>query len=188
MSLLQALHEGQAVREQLHREVQDMPAAAWMRLLIIGLVAAMSVADARAASLTGPAKVIDGESIVVSGQRVRLYALDAPEIDQTCRRNGQTSDCGMESAAALREKIGNQPVTCDARGVDRYWQTLATCSASGVDLGGWMVDEGYAVADARYSRRYEAQEAEAKAAHRGLWSGEFVTPVTWRHSHPNAGL
>jgi endonuclease YncB( thermonuclease family) len=51
-----------------------------------------------------------------------------------------------------------------------------------------MVSEGYAVAYARYSRRYEAQEAEAKAAHRGLWLDEFVTPEAWRHSHPNAGL
>jgi endonuclease YncB( thermonuclease family) len=80
------------MRQQLHREEQDMPPAAWMRLLIIGLVATMSGAVARAASLTGPANVIDGDTIVVSGRHVRLYALDAPEIDQTCRHNGRPLD------------------------------------------------------------------------------------------------
>jgi endonuclease YncB( thermonuclease family) len=37
----------------------------------------------RTESLTGPAKVIDGDTIVVFDQLVRLHGIDAPELDQT---------------------------------------------------------------------------------------------------------
>jgi endonuclease YncB( thermonuclease family) len=43
----------------------------------------------RAASLTGPAKVIDGDTIVVAEQLVRLHGIDAPELDQTVWWGGQ---------------------------------------------------------------------------------------------------
>jgi endonuclease YncB( thermonuclease family) len=33
--------------------------------------------------LTSPAKVIDGDTIVVADQLVRLHGIDAPELDQT---------------------------------------------------------------------------------------------------------
>jgi len=39
--------------------------------------------------LTGAAKVIDGDTIVVAGQLVRLHGIDAPELDQTFWWRGQ---------------------------------------------------------------------------------------------------
>jgi endonuclease YncB( thermonuclease family) len=35
----------------------------------------------RVGPLAGPAKVIDGDTIVVAGELVRLHGLDAPELD-----------------------------------------------------------------------------------------------------------
>ena len=34
--------------------------------------------------LTRPARVIDGDTIEVADQRIRLHGIDAPESDQAC--------------------------------------------------------------------------------------------------------
>ncbi len=40
------------------------------------------------ADVTGPARVIDGDTIEVAGERIRLHGIDAPESGQRCRRRG----------------------------------------------------------------------------------------------------
>ncbi len=47
-------------------------------------------------------------------------------------------------------------------------------------MGEWMVSEGLALAYRRYSLDYVEEEAEAQAARRGTWAGEFVKPWEWR--------
>src|SRR5215470_15977201 len=37
-----------------------------------------------AETLTGPATVVDADTIVVGGERIRLQGIDAPETDQIC--------------------------------------------------------------------------------------------------------
>ncbi len=43
-----------------------------------------------------------------------------------------------------------------------------------------MVWEGLALAYRRYSLDYTGQEADARAARRGIWASEFVKPWDWR--------
>jgi endonuclease YncB( thermonuclease family) len=62
------------------------------------LVAILTVSR-RTGPLTGPAKVIDGHTIVVAGELIRLHGIDAPELDQTFWR-GQQIACGTMSLAA----------------------------------------------------------------------------------------
>jgi len=51
--------------------------------------------------LTGPAKVIDGDTIIVAEQLVRLHGIDAPELDQPFWWQGQKLMGGMMALAAL---------------------------------------------------------------------------------------
>lgn len=44
-----------------------------------------------------------------------------------------------------------------------------------------MVREGFALAFVKYSTAYVDDEAEARKAQRGLWSGAFIAPWDWRH-------
>ena len=53
------------------------------------------------------------------------------------------------------------------------------------DVGGWLVEQGWALAFRRYGKQYVPVEARARAARRGLWSGSFVPPWAWRKG--NAG-
>ena len=42
------------------------------------------------ADITGPARVIDGDTIDIAGERIRLHGIDAPESAQTCVADGVT--------------------------------------------------------------------------------------------------
>ncbi len=142
---------------------------------ILCLLATPALAD-----VTGPARVIDGDTLEVQGQRIRLHGIDAPETRQLCRLDGKPWQCGEDATNALTEKIARQPVTCEDLGRDRYKRIIARCTVAGEDIGTWMVSEGLALAYRRYSLDYVDQEADAQAARRGIWASEFVKPWEWR--------
>lgn len=128
---------------------------------------------------TGAVTLADGDSFVLSGERVRLRGLDAPEFGQTCRRDGQDYACGRAARAELARLIGKSAVTCTGWERDKYNRLLARCTAGGIDLNRSMVEGGWAVAYGDYA----AEEADARGARRGLWAGEFDRPSAWRAVH-----
>ena len=150
------------------------------RFIALLLLACTPAAPAAAQTFYGPARVIDGDTIVVDSAKIRLHGIDAPEQDQQCIRDGASWPCGAEATAFLHTAIGDDLVICRATDVDRYSRFVATCSARLVDLNALLVRQGYALAYRRYSLDYVDDEADAEAAGRGLWSGEFVPPWDWR--------
>jgi endonuclease YncB( thermonuclease family) len=132
--------------------------------------------------IQGRAKIVDGDSLEVAGERVRLFGIDAPESRQQCRdAGGQDYACGREAARVLTALINGRPVSCTLVTHDQYARDVATCVANGKDLGEAMVRAGFARDYARHSRgRYASAERAAREARRGLWAGEFETPSEWR--------
>lgn len=50
------------------------------------------------ADISGPARVIDGDTIVVAGERIRLHGIDAPESNKMCSNaDGTDWRCGEEA-------------------------------------------------------------------------------------------
>jgi len=130
--------------------------------------------------IAGPARVIDGYTLAVAGERVRLYGFDAPEAGQTCRGpRGRVWPCGQVATQALSGVIAGRPVACEVTARGRYGRAIARCRIEETDLGAWMVSAGWALAYRRYSRRYVPHECTARLARRGLWSGRFEAP--WDH-------
>ena len=133
------------------------------------------------ADMVGVASVIDADTIEIHGQRIRLHGIDAPEGGQTCLdAAGRNWRCGQRAALALQDLIGRRPVTCDERDVDRYGRIVGRCLVGEVDINGWLVTQGLALAYRRYSHDYVAAEDEARAAGRGMWAGTFEPPWEWR--------
>lgn len=133
------------------------------------------------AVITGRASIADGDTIEVGGRRVRLHGIDAPESHQMCYRNGHPWHCGRDATAALERLIGGRTVTCTELEVDRYGRSVARCLVNGQDVNAWMVRNGWAVAYRRYSEAYSGDEAEARAARRGIWSSRFEMRDGLRH-------
>lgn len=138
------------------------------------------VAPAQAETLSGNARVIDGDTLVVAGDRVRLDAIDAPESRQSCSRSGRPWSCGKAATQAMRKLVGRNPVRCEVNRRDRYGRAIAVCFAGGRDLQEELVRQGLALAYRRYSRRYVPAEDAARAARVGIWAGSFVEPWRWR--------
>ena len=133
--------------------------------------------------ISGQASVIDGDTIEIHGAKIRLFGIDAPEGRQVCQDSmGRDYRCGQRAALALSDKIGRHTVSCVERDVDRYHRIVAVCSVAGLDVNGWMVRRGWAVAYRHYSEDYVPQEDEASAARAGIWAGSFTPPDEWRHS------
>jgi endonuclease YncB( thermonuclease family) len=148
-------------------------------------LAAMLRFKRRPSCLTGPASVIDGDTIVVAGELVRLHGIDAPELDQTFSWRGRHIFCGTMALAALEALTAGTKVRCEAVERDRHGRLVAKCfSPDGVDIGRRLVSAGWALAYRRYSTDYLDAEEEARKARRGMWRGTFLKPWEWRVSSP----
>jgi len=137
----------------------------------------------QALTVSGQASVMDGDTLEMHSQRIRLHGIDAPESLQSCHLpDGRTWRCGYTAARRLRDFIGNKTVTCEPKGQDRYGRIVAVCAAGGEDLGAWLVEHGWALAYARYSQAYAAQQKRAEAVRAGIWQSRFQKPWEWRHA------
>lgn len=135
-----------------------------------------------AADMVGEARIIDGDTVEIGGERIRLHGIDAPESRQTCTVVGEEWRCGESATLALVDEIAGQSVTCKGNKRDRYGRLIAVCYAGSDDLNAWMVRGGWAVAYRRYSKDYVEEEDEARAAGDGVWRGDFTLPWEWRQT------
>ena len=140
--------------------------------------------DPSAPACAEPVRVIDGDGFSLHGQSVRLWGIDAPELDQTCDRAGETYPCGLQARDALKTALRGAVPRCESVNRDQHGRTIARCSVAGDDLAGSLVRQGWALDWPRYSGgAYAADQDAAKSARRGMWSGEFVQPWQWRQDH-----
>lgn len=136
-----------------------------MSRFLLCLVTFLIALPAIAKPLVGNASVIDGDTIEIHGQRIRLNGIDAPESAQLCRdaawkqyRRGQQASLSL--AHFLQD---HRPTSCIEVDRDQFRRTVAVCTAGGVDIGEWMVRKGYAVDWPKYSASFYAKaETEAR--------------------------
>jgi endonuclease YncB( thermonuclease family) len=154
----------------------------FVRSIIAIFASILLVTSVSADDFTGQASVIDGDTLDIHGNRIRLWGVDAPESDQLCR--GEDSlpyRCGADAANQLDAFIARRPVDCSPISLDRYGRTVAVCKVGGVDIGGWLVRNGLALDWPQYSAgKYGATQREAEQAGRGVWKGSYVEPWLYR--------
>ena len=145
-------------------------------IAVIGLIAAL--AKYSEVSLEGAVQVIDGDSLKLGDQEIRLFGVDAPEYRQTCQSNEDTKpyNCGQKSREHLVGLTKGRRVQCAGFEKDKYERLLANCHADGIHLNAEMVRSGWAVAYGSFM----SEQNEAEAERRGIWRGTFEVPADWR--------
>lgn len=153
-------------------------ATTWIRATLLASCFLMSLAAL--ANVQGTARVIDGDTINIGGQSIRLHGIDAPESGQHCNaRSGRLYTCGVASQEYLRSLVGRS-VVCTGTTVDAYDRLIGICHSKGVELNRQMVLAGHAVAYKKYSNDYVTDEIQASREQRGLWAGSFEMPWDFR--------
>ena len=143
--------------------------------LILGLLACnISFAD--------NLKIVDGDTIVLNGEKICFSGIDTPELKQTCMNGDQKVFCGKLAKMLLVKKIGNKTPECIREGRDVYKRTLAECFINGESLSAFLVRSGYAFAYLKYSDKFIKDEAFAKKNKLGMWSMKFEYPWDFRKS------
>ncbi|MFG1230263.1 thermonuclease family protein [Xanthobacter wiegelii] len=88
--------------------------------------------------------VVDGDTLLYAGERLRLFDIDAPETHQP--RCSAERKAGERSTAALRELIAGQQVEIHYSGrFDRYGRPLVRISTPAGDVGASLVKRGLAL-------------------------------------------
>jgi endonuclease YncB( thermonuclease family) len=96
--------------------------------------------------------VTDGDTIRCGDERIRLLAIDAPELPGHCARGRNCAEGDpFASRSALQAAMQGRELTIDRAGIDRYGRTLGVVYAAGVNLSCLQVENGHAV----YQRRYD---------------------------------
>jgi endonuclease YncB( thermonuclease family) len=164
-----------------------------IRVALIPLIATILFADsavtATAATITGTARISDGDTITVNGTKIRLNGIDAPETDQVCiDTTEKTYPCGIAARDALAKLVQGHPVSCTGNETDRYGRRIMTCFVGETDINAAMVVGGWALAFRRYSDIYVGEEKAARTKQAGLWSGAFIAPWDWRQRGPQTEI
>ncbi|WP_234038160.1 thermonuclease family protein [Erythrobacter sp. YJ-T3-07] len=120
----------------------------------------------------------------MTGERVRLFGIDAPEAQQTCTRGGETWNCGEDATLLLAAMIHGKPIHCEQRDRDDYGRMVAVCRAGDTDLAATMIDAGMAIALPQFSAAYVEREANAREQALGLWGSQFELPADYRTARP----
>lgn len=111
--------------------------------------------------IAGTASVVDGDTLRIRGQAIRLAGIDAEELDEP---NGKAA------ALMLEALIKGHAIVCQPTG-DSYNRIVAECTADGQDLGAAMVQLGVALDCAHYSagkyRSLEPAGARARLLQKG---------------------
>ena len=152
-------------------------------LLKIGVLALVVLAavPAGATDVTGKAAVVDGNTLAIGGERIRLDGIDAPDPDQQCLSGkGKPYDCGIHATRELAGLVVGHTLVCKGEERDPEDRLIAVCFLGPFDLGEMMVAGGWALADPVRGAAYVRAETAARARKVGLWKGTFDPPWEWR--------
>ncbi|MCV0387865.1 MAG: thermonuclease family protein [Nitrobacter sp.] len=152
-----------------------------MKNVLFLMMAVMAVPEvAFAQTFEGTAEAVDGDTIDMTGLRIRLLHIDAPEAEQRCSVGGVPWNCGTDASAVLTSFLDGQSISCVSTGRDVYGRYLATCHTRIMDVGEQMVAQGLAIADPDAPESYQVANDRAKSLKLGLWNSEFQLPREWR--------
>ena len=104
--------------------------------------------------------MIDGDTIKIGRNWIRIEGIDAPELGQIAKKDGLVFDQGYRVKSDLIETIKDKEVEVTVKGYDKYNRIIGVVTCDGKDIGAWLVRSGRAIA--AYGRQYKSLEQEAR--------------------------
>lgn len=147
------------------------------RLCVIGLALAslLALSVPAVADIVSYAIVQPDASLKVQGKTIRLFGIHIPRTERGCLTIIRPIRCGSRAVQALELKVEGF-VRCQPQ--VRYDGSLgAFCSVRGegsilappVDLGAWLIEQGWAVALPDAPFEYHTLERIARTRGHGIW-------------------
>ena len=133
--------------------------------------------------IKGKAKVIDGDTIHIGNNKIRLHGIDAPEQKQTCSFEGNEWNCGQDATFFLSNLINRKSVNCRVNDIDQYKRLVAVCFIDNININQLMIISGWAIAYRYYSKDFIKEEQIAKKNKIGIWRGTFEEPYIYRKNN-----
>ncbi|MFM9850800.1 MAG: thermonuclease family protein [Hyphomicrobiaceae bacterium] len=145
----------------------------------LGQLSSMTLGSSQ--TVEGRATVLTGDLMRVDHTLVKLAGVEAPEREQRCQRPGNKRwRCAEAATDALARLTRRRPITCQTKGTDALGRLKAVCYDGTTDIAAALVSGGHVFAESGFMSRYAQQEAAAKSAKLGLWSGESERPGDFR--------
>ncbi len=85
--------------------------------------------------------VVDGDTFWLSGEKIRLEGIDAPEIEGAC---AYERNLAQRAKVRLSEILSNREIRLSRNGSDRYGRTLARAETPSGEAGEILMREGLA--------------------------------------------
>jgi endonuclease YncB( thermonuclease family) len=114
-------------------------------------------------------------AITAKGYSIVLEGIDPIAPDETCEANGASWPCGARARAAFRAMLRGRAVTCTIPPEAERAAIVAPCRVGKVDLGQWLVDNGWA--RARDGGPYADAGSAAKEGGKGIFGTAPKTDV-----------
>ena len=153
------------------------------KLLVIFFLCIYSFNAFSKEKILGKAIIIDGDTIHIGKNKIRLHGIDAPEYRQTCTIDKEMWNCGVESKIALENFILTKEVNCEIIDVDQYRRFVGICFLENQNINQYMVRNGWAIAYRYYSLKFVKDEEFAKKNKLGIWQGSFIEPYLFRKNN-----
>ncbi len=131
-------------------------------------------------NIVGRATVLAGDLIQIGLMRIELFGIDAPEVSQTCIRNGKFWPCGQAAIDHLRSFIGKAEVTCRLSNTRSVTIGRGKCRVYGLDLSAELATHGLALVNPKGPRDYWLNHLDGRSHSVGMWGSVYVAPWEWR--------
>jgi endonuclease YncB( thermonuclease family) len=142
-------------------------------LLVLGIALA---SDAGAAPVIESYAIVqDDATLRVRGQTIRLYGVHVADLRPFCDSIFRPTRCQTRAAVALASRIQGfvrcvPQVKYEDRSIGAFCSIRGTGTPSRqIDLGAWLLEQGWAVALPEAPFAYHTLEEIAKVNGRGVW-------------------
>lgn len=125
-------------------------------LIALAIACAACAPLPKAEAIEAVCSVTDGDTLRCGEERIRLLAIDAPELPQHCRKGrGCAPGDPAASTRSLQAAMKNGQLWIIRLGEDRYGRTLALVQAGETDLSCHQLANGSAI----YKPNWDNQQA-----------------------------